>query len=120
MSSCSRSADILPYLMGELGEDDRVLFERHLEGCSACRDELRLERALQNGLIECTLFPEAYERFRGRVRTLGPYLAEGRVEEQYGAPTLNVERVVRVPSPLPGLSAGERIRGAPGGGRERW
>jgi DNA polymerase III alpha subunit len=53
----------------------------------------------ETGLIECTLFPEAYRRHRGRVRSLGPYLAEGRVEEQYGAPTVNVERMRRVPLP---------------------
>jgi len=40
--------------MGELDEDDKVLFEKHLESCPICRDELRLERTLQNGLIECT------------------------------------------------------------------
>jgi DNA polymerase III alpha subunit len=47
----------------------------------------------ETGLVECTLFPETYARHRGRIRGLGPYLAEGRVETQYGAPTLTVERV---------------------------
>ena len=54
MSSCSRSTSVLSYLLGELDEDDRVLFEKHLENCPICRDELRLERSLQNGLVECT------------------------------------------------------------------
>lgn len=54
MSSCSRSTSVLSYLLDELEEDDKVLFERHLENCPFCRDELRLERILQNGLSECT------------------------------------------------------------------
>lgn len=40
--------------MGELDEHDRGLFEKHLESCPICRRELRLERTLQNGLVECT------------------------------------------------------------------
>ncbi len=54
MSSCSRSTSVLSYLLGEMDEDDKVLFERHLENCPFCRDELRLERILQKGLSECT------------------------------------------------------------------
>ena len=54
MSSCSRSNNVLSYLLGELDEDDKFLFEQHLENCRHCRDELRLERTLQNGLTECT------------------------------------------------------------------
>ena len=53
----------------------------------------------ETGLVECTLFPDAYVKHRGLVRNLGPYLAEGRIEEQYGAPTLNVERIRRIPPP---------------------
>jgi DNA polymerase III alpha subunit len=49
----------------------------------------------ETGLVECTLFPDVYARHRGAVRTLGPYLAEGRIEEQYGAPTVNVARITR-------------------------
>lgn len=40
--------------MNELDEDDRILFEKHLKNCPICRDELGLERSLQNGLVECT------------------------------------------------------------------
>ena len=54
MSSCSRSTSVLSYLMGELDEDAKALFEKHLESCPACRRELRFERTLQNGLAECT------------------------------------------------------------------
>lgn len=58
MSSCNRSNNVLSYLMGELNEDDKALFEKHLESCPICRLELRLERVLQTGLVECTQ-PEA-------------------------------------------------------------
>ena len=67
MSSCSRSADVLPYLMDELEDDERALFERHLEGCPVCSHELQLERALQNGLSECTLPDAAPIELRPRV-----------------------------------------------------
>ncbi len=58
MSSCSRSASVLSYLMGELTEAERALFEKHLDSCPICRHELGLEHALQHGLVECTL-PDA-------------------------------------------------------------
>lgn len=51
------------------------------------------------GLLECTLFPGIYAAHRGLIRDLGPYLVVGRIEEQYGAPTLTVERMERVPVP---------------------
>jgi DNA polymerase III alpha subunit len=72
----------------------------------------------ETGLVECTLFPETYARHRGRVRGLGPYVVEGRLEEQYGAPTLNVEGIRRVPMPA-AFSEGMRIR-ASGNGGGRW
>ncbi len=53
MSSCSRSTSVLSYLLGELDENDKVLFEQHLVSCPLCREELRLERSLQNGLVDC-------------------------------------------------------------------
>ena len=53
MSSCSRSTSVLSYLMDELSEDDRVLFEKHLNNCPICLRELILERSLQNRLAEC-------------------------------------------------------------------
>ncbi len=53
----------------------------------------------ESGMIECTLFPPSYERHRAVVRDLGPYLAEGRIEEQHGAPSLNVERITRLAPP---------------------
>ncbi len=59
----------------------------------------------ETGLLECTLFPPVYARHRGVVRDLGPYVAEGRIEEQYGAPTLNTERIARVRTPAFNASA---------------
>ena len=49
-------------------------------------------------------FPAVYARHRGLVQNLGPYLAEGRMETQHGAPTLNVHRLTRLA--LPGSLAG--------------
>ena len=59
----------------------------------------------ETGLVECTLFPDVYARHRGVVHSLGPYVAEGRVEEQYGAPTLNVSRIALVPTITPRVAA---------------
>ena len=59
----------------------------------------------ETGLVECTLFPDVYARHRGVVHSLGPYLAEGRIEEQYGAPTLNVSRIALVPTITPRVVA---------------
>jgi error-prone DNA polymerase len=47
------------------------------------------------GLVECTLFPEAYRRVMGRLSGLGPFVAEGRIESAHGVVTLNAERVER-------------------------
>jgi len=52
------------------------------------------------GLVECTLFPDAYRRAMGSLSGLGPFVAEGRIESTHGAVTLNAERVTRyVPAP---------------------
>jgi DNA polymerase III alpha subunit len=59
----------------------------------------------ETGLVECTLFPDVYARHRGVVHSLGPYVAEGRMEEQYGAPTLNVSRIALVPTITPRVEA---------------
>jgi error-prone DNA polymerase len=120
-----------------VGEHPMQLFRREggLAGAVSCRDaETRPGRRVQvagvlaarrtvptrtgrrmqfltledeTGLVECMLFPEVYERHRGLVRELGPYLAEGRVEEEYGAPTLTVDRILRIPPPagLAGVAA---------------
>jgi DNA-directed DNA polymerase III PolC len=50
----------------------------------------------ETGLAECTLFPAAFQRFGGRFRSIGPYFAEGRVEDRAGSATLTVSRIVRI------------------------
>jgi DNA polymerase III alpha subunit len=45
------------------------------------------------GLVECTLFPSTYRRWGGNFRTVGPYLAEGKVEDRFGSCTLTVDRI---------------------------
>lgn len=73
---------LLPwYASGRLDADDRLIVERHLASCAACRDQLALERRL-------------IERFRG----LDPQVEAGwarlrnRIEPQ---PPARRERVVR-------------------------
>ena len=72
MSSCSRSTEVLSYVLGELEGDDKVLFEKHLENCPLCREELRFERILQNGLTECVKPDAAHSELKLNVlkRTL--------------------------------------------------
>ena len=50
----------------------------------------------ETGLVETTFFPAAYRRFAMMLDWSRPYLLEGRVEENFGAVTLNVERVAAV------------------------
>ena len=52
MSSCNRSDRVLDYVLGLMDEDGRREFERHLEGCRSCREELELERAVARRLRE--------------------------------------------------------------------
>ena len=61
------------------------------------RGEFMLFLTLEDGpgLFECTLFPPAWRRFGLLLRGLGPYVVEGRAEDQYGAVTVNVERLRR-------------------------
>jgi DNA-directed DNA polymerase III PolC len=68
---------------------------------------LTLEDA--SGMVECTLFPGAYRRLAPRLRSLGPYLVEGKVEDQYGARTITVEDLE--PMPLPGVPGREEAVG---------
>ena len=50
----------------------------------------------ETGVIECTFFPDAYRRFCHMLDHLRPYLLVGRVEEDFGAVTLTVERAIPV------------------------
>jgi DNA polymerase III alpha subunit len=46
------------------------------------------------GIVECTLFPEAYRRAAPALGGgMGPFVAEGRITSSYGAITLETERV---------------------------
>jgi DNA polymerase-3 subunit alpha len=49
----------------------------------------------ETGLFECTLFPPAWKRYAVLLRDIGPYIVEGRAEDQYGAVTVTVERLAR-------------------------
>jgi DNA polymerase-3 subunit alpha/error-prone DNA polymerase len=53
----------------------------------------------ETGIVEATFFPEAYHRFCHCLDYGRPYLLSGRVEQDWGAPTLTVARVVPL-SPL--------------------
>jgi len=47
----------------------------------------------ETALYETTFFPRAFERFRRLVGRSRPYVLQGRVEEEFGAVSLNVEEV---------------------------
>ena len=63
-----------PYLLGELSVEEERELERHLEGCSGCRDELALARQTHDLLRELTtggppqeLKARVLERTRGEI-----------------------------------------------------
>jgi len=45
------------------------------------------------GIVETTFFPEAYSRFCHMIDYNRPYLLYGKVEQDWGALTLTVEKV---------------------------
>jgi len=45
------------------------------------------------GIYDATFFPKAYERFCQKLTRYRPYLLKGKVEEEFGVPTLTVEWV---------------------------
>ena len=49
----------------------------------------------EHGLIEAILFPPAHRAYSAQVSTLGPFLFEGKVEDDQGAVSLNVSRIDR-------------------------
>jgi DNA polymerase-3 subunit alpha/error-prone DNA polymerase len=55
----------------------------------------------ETGIFETTFFPEAYRRWSPLVDRGRPYLLEGKVEQDWGATTLTVERL----SPIRRMSA---------------
>jgi error-prone DNA polymerase len=50
----------------------------------------------ETGIVETTFFPEAYGRFCHMIDRNRPYLLTGKVEEDWGAVTLTVDRVDRI------------------------
>ncbi|MFZ5571151.1 MAG: DNA polymerase III subunit alpha [Thermodesulfobacteriota bacterium] len=50
----------------------------------------------ETGLVETTFFPETYRRFCALLDRSRPYILSGRVEEDFGALTLNVSHVTAV------------------------
>jgi DNA-directed DNA polymerase III PolC len=54
------------------------------------------------GTFEAILFPKCYRRYARQTLTSGPYLLTGRVEEDHGVCSLNVERLEAVTGPAPG------------------
>jgi DNA polymerase-3 subunit alpha/error-prone DNA polymerase len=51
----------------------------------------------EEGLLEGTLFPRDYQAYSARILTLGPYIAQGKVEVDHGAVNLSVSRVEKWP-----------------------
>jgi DNA polymerase III alpha subunit len=81
---------------GRLGERVRVA------GIVAATRKVRTQRGGlmqfltvedEHGLLESTLFPRVYQAFAGRIRSLGPYIVEGKVEEDHRAVNLIVARI---------------------------
>jgi DNA polymerase-3 subunit alpha/error-prone DNA polymerase len=50
----------------------------------------------ETGIVETTFFPQAYRRFCHIIDRRRPYLLTGKVEEDWGAITLTVDRVERI------------------------
>ena len=50
----------------------------------------------ETGIVETTFFPETYHRFCHMIDRRRPYLLTGKVEEDWGAITLTVDRVKRI------------------------
>ena len=48
----------------------------------------------EHGVFEAVLFPETYKRTRFALDSPGPYLVDGRVDDQYGALAVRAERIV--------------------------
>ena len=50
----------------------------------------------ETGIVETTFFPQTYHRFCHMIDRNRPYLLSGKVEEDWGAITLTVDRVETV------------------------
>jgi anti-sigma factor RsiW len=87
--------EIGAYLLGALTDRERKAFERHMDGCPACRDEVEQLRAAADAL------PRSVEQLEPppRLKTSLMEVVEREARERSGAPT-------RARRPL-----GERLRG---------
>ncbi len=52
----------------------------------------------ETGIVEATFFPEAFRRFCHIIDRGHPYILFGKVEENWGAVTLTVEKVSAIPA----------------------
>jgi DNA polymerase-3 subunit alpha/error-prone DNA polymerase len=59
----------------------------------------------ETGLVETTFFPEAYDRYAPVIEMGKPYLLWGKVETDWGAATLTVDRI----APLPRISEADKL-----------
>jgi DNA polymerase-3 subunit alpha/error-prone DNA polymerase len=50
----------------------------------------------ETGLVETTFFPEAYRKFCCMLDRHRPYILTGKIEEDFGAMTLTVEKVAPI------------------------
>jgi DNA polymerase-3 subunit alpha/error-prone DNA polymerase len=51
----------------------------------------------ETGLVETTFFPQMYRRFCALLDRSHPFVLFGQVAEDFGAATLTVKRVERIP-----------------------
>ncbi|MGR3177475.1 MAG: DNA polymerase III subunit alpha [Candidatus Anammoxibacter sp.] len=49
----------------------------------------------EKGVFEVTLFPSVYKKYSYLLKDYGPYIIEGKVENQYGAITITAERILK-------------------------
>ncbi len=47
----------------------------------------------ETGVFLATFFPDTYQRYAHLMLTAGPYVVEGKVDEDFGHVTLTVERM---------------------------
>ena len=53
----------------------------------------------ETGIVETVFFPEAYRRFAHTIDRGRPYLISGKVEQDWGAVTLTVDRLAPIRPP---------------------
>ena len=60
MNSCQHSGKVIDYMLGLLKPDEQSEFETHLEGCTVCQQEMKMEsmitdefgKTMDPGMIE--------------------------------------------------------------------